>query len=546
MRFLNRLLVSAGFVLANIGVYSQQIPGALGYHEQALMFSQYNFTGSARILGLANTQISLGGDVSSALSNPAGLGFYNRSELVITPSVNIQSANSRFIGSTTNSDLGNFNLANIGVVFNKTKDDIIPGKWRGGSFAISFSKINNFNSDIKYSGNNGNNDILDFYVQDANSQNVDFDELVGVTYGAFVTYLMSEFLDGFVTGNDTTFVPFYERTFFSEFPSESLPTLQEEIISSNGGQNQWNFSYGGNYGDFIYFGATLGIQSLRYEISKRYTETYPGLQQDIVASSSLDEYLLTNGIGVNGTFGLIARPINQMTIGMSLVTPTYLSLSENYSYTSQGNFNNFDMRDYGNYFDANYDLIVNSDANFTTFYEYEAMLNNETYEEESEFDYTVTTPLRLNFGTSFFFNKSGFISADIEYVDYSTMKLKDNQGLIAGDQTTINESYKSTLNIRAGGEFRFKKLRLRAGYSYQPSPYKSEELSSNHIQMYTAGIGYRSRKFYTDMGVSYKRFNSKYAPYILDNPTGESYLQTNFVDIESDNLNLALSVGFFF
>ena len=99
--------------------------------------------------------------------------------------------------------LGKFNIDNLGAVFNKTKDDAFPGKWRGGSFAISFSKVNEFNSEIKYSGQNPNNDILDFYVEDGNIQNVDNDQLQGVTYGAFTTYLMSEFLDGFVEGNDT-------------------------------------------------------------------------------------------------------------------------------------------------------------------------------------------------------------------------------------------------------------------------------------------------------------------------------------------------------
>ena len=321
------LLLSAGILLANNYGFSQYIPGALSYHEQALMFSNYDYTGSARIQGLGNTQISLGGDISSALSNPAGLGFYNKSEISITPSYNIYSANSTYLSNPTSSSLGKFKIDNLGAVFNKTKDDAFPGKWRGGSFAISFSKINNFNSEIEYSGLNQNNDILDFYVQDANNQNVDFDQLDGITKGAYSTYLISEFLDGFVENNDTTYMPFYDRTFFSEYPTSDYPTNQSEIISTSGSQNQWSFSYGGNYGDFIYFGATLGIQSLKYNIVKQYTEIYPGLDGDIVENSILTEELQTEGIGVNGTFGIIARPINQITIGLSLITPTYLSMS---------------------------------------------------------------------------------------------------------------------------------------------------------------------------------------------------------------------------
>jgi len=546
MKFLITLLLSAGIILTFTESFGQYVPGAMGYHEQALMFSNINYAGSARIQGLGNTQVSLGGDVSSALSNPAGLGFYNRSEISITPSYNIYSTNSTYISNVTEASQGNFNIANFGAVFNRSKDDVIPGNWRGGSFAISYSKINAFNSEINYAGLNQNNDILDYYVQDANKQNVDFEELEGITYGAFVSYLMSEFLDAYVNGGDTTYAPFYDRTFFSEFPTERYPTRQEEIISSSGGQNQWNFSYGGNYGDYLYFGATLGIQSIRYNIVKQYSETYPGLSGDIVSSSILTEDLLTEGIGVNGTFGVIARPIKQITIGLSLITPTYLSMSERYYYSSEGNFNNFSMTNYGDYFDANYDIIAtNPSADFTTFYEFDANLNKEIYDEESLFDYTITTPMHLNVGTTFFISKNGFISADIEFIDYSAMKIKDSEGLLQNENSFVKEMYKSVVNFSVGGEWRMKAFRLRAGYNYQPSPYLTEDFSSK-IQSYSAGLGYRTGKFFVDLAATYKQFNSTYAPYLLENLNNDSYLETSYVDIQNSNLNFALSVGLFF
>ena len=550
------LLLSAGFILTNNFSYGQYVPGALSYHEQALMFSNYDYIGSARIQGMGNTQISLGGDISSALSNPAGLGFYNRSEVSITPSYNVFSANSNYISNQTISSLGKFNIDNLGAVFNKTRDDLVPGKWRGGSFAITFSKVNEFNSEIKYSGLNPNNDILDFYVQDANNQNVDGDQLGGVTYGAFMTYLMSDFTDVFVEGNDTTYVPFYERTFFSEYPQNDFPTDQSEIIKTEGSQNQWNFSYGGNYGDFLYFGATLGVQSLRYNIVKQYSEIYPGLQGDIVSNSFLTEDLLTEGIGINGTFGIIARPIKQITIGLSLITPTHFAMDERYYYSTEANYNNFNMNNYGDYFDANYDLIENPEfrdinspyypGSYTGFEEYDATLNNQVYdEEESIFDYTLTTPMRINAGTTFFLNKNGFITADIEYVDYSTMQLKGTEGSLESDNSAIKDLYNSVLNIRVGGEWRLKAFRLRAGYNYQPSPYKEEDIERK-VQIYSAGLGFRSTKYFVDLAASYKQFNSNYAPYILDNPNGIDAFQTSIVEIENSNLSVALSFGLFF
>ncbi len=555
MRNLITLFLSAGFILANNFTFAQYVPGTLSYHEQALMFSNYQYTGTARIQGLGNTQISLGGDISSVLSNPAGLGFYNRSELTITPSYNVFTANSDYISNNISSSLGKFNFDNVGAVFNKTKDDANPAKWRGGSFAISFSKINEFNSEIKYSGLNQNNDILDFYVQDANNQNVNSNELEGVTYGGFATYLMSEFLDAYVDQGDTTYLPFYDKTFFSEFPLEDFPTSQTEIITTEGSQNQWNFSYGGNYSDFLYIGATLGVQSLRYNVVKQYFEQYPGLQGDIVSNSMLMEELLTEGIGVNGTFGIIARPINQITIGVSVITPTFLSLNEKYYYYTDAQYNNFSMTNYGEYFDVNYDLIENPEFNdpespyypgsFTTFYEDNASLNNEFYEEEILFDYTLTTPTRVNAGLTYFIMKSGFISADIEYVNFTSMKLKGKQGSLEGENNDIKNLYKSVVNFSVGGEWRLKAFRLRAGYNYQPSPYVQEEIDRK-IQTFSAGIGYRSSKFYTVFSASYKQYNSIYAPYVLDNPNNEPYLMTNYADIQNKNLNFILSFGLFF
>lgn len=545
MKLIFSLLLSVGFILTNNISYSQYVPGAIGYHDQALMFSSYNYTGSARIQGLGNTQISLGGDISSALANPAGLGFYNRSEMSLTPSYNVFSANSTYQSNEINSSLGKFNIDNLGVVFNKTKDDAIPGKWRGGSYAISFSKVNEFNSDINYSGYNPSNDILDYYAQDANIQNVDGNQLSGITYGTYSTYLISEFLDGYVDGSDTTFSPFYERTFFSEYPTDSYPTLQSEIIGTSGSQNQWNFSAGGNYNDFLYFGATLGIQSLKYNIVKQYSETYPGLDSDIVSNSTLTEDLSTEGYGVNATFGVIARPINKVTLGFSFITPTYLSMNEQYRYFTEADFNNFNMDNYGDYFDANYDLINNPSADFTTFYEDDVTLNLESYEEESIFEYTLTTPMRLNAGATFFINKNGFISADIEYVDYSTMKLKGQDGSLENDNNDINNLYTSVLNLKVGGEWRLKSFRLRAGYNYQPSPYSAQDIDRK-TQIFSSGLGYRSSKYFVDLAVSYKQFKSIYAPYVLENPNGDSYLDTSVVEIENSNLNFALTVGLFF
>ena len=108
MKFGISILICIGITLFFSEANAQIVPGASEYHEQALLFSQNNYTGTARIQGLGGAQVSLGGDLSSALSNPAGLGFYNRSEFNLTSSYNNFNTSTEYLGQTTNENFGKF------------------------------------------------------------------------------------------------------------------------------------------------------------------------------------------------------------------------------------------------------------------------------------------------------------------------------------------------------------------------------------------------------------------------------------------------------
>src|SRR5690606_42058192 len=50
------------------------------YVEDGLLFSQPELGSTARFKAMGNANTSLGGDLSSITSNPAGLGFFNTSD----------------------------------------------------------------------------------------------------------------------------------------------------------------------------------------------------------------------------------------------------------------------------------------------------------------------------------------------------------------------------------------------------------------------------------------------------------------------------------
>src|SRR3989337_2639753 len=128
---------------------------AQDYTETALLFSRNKPAGSARILGIGGSQTALGGDYSSALSNPAGLGMFNRSEFTFSLGLSDHNTSANYLGTHTDDNRSVFNIPGISYVWNipKQNDD----SFFGGSLGISLSRVNDFNRSTLYSGDNDDN-----------------------------------------------------------------------------------------------------------------------------------------------------------------------------------------------------------------------------------------------------------------------------------------------------------------------------------------------------------------------------------------------------
>ena len=93
---MKKVTLILGLIYSSVMSYSQD--GAFGYYEDALRFgrSDYSLGSTARMQAIGGAQISLGGDISSAVSNPAGLGFFNKSVFTVSPSLNFATSNTDY------------------------------------------------------------------------------------------------------------------------------------------------------------------------------------------------------------------------------------------------------------------------------------------------------------------------------------------------------------------------------------------------------------------------------------------------------------------
>lgn len=512
--------------------YGQVVDDSFGYYNDALLFGRTQGIGTARMQAIGGAQIALGGDVSNAYFNPAGLGFLRGSVFTITPSIDFSNADAQYFDINTTDSKVNFNIANAGIVFNFTKSDLEQGKFRGGSFAITLTRENNFNNSTTYQARNSQaqgSSIVDTWASDA--WGIPENDLGGILYDAYNQYLISPYPHP----DDPTFTV-YDKYIGNPFAGEdrqigSNPN-QVSTTETKGGQYQWDFAYGANYDDLLYFGASLSLNNINYESTTNFTESSfllpDGSPDDAINSVRTENILKVRGNGVSGTFGLIVRPVDFFRIGMTAVTPTaYYNMNEEFSSGLYSSFNNWEY-----FIEADSSIILGEMAPAENF---------------GEASYKFNAPGKISIGAALFAGKFGFVSADIDWINYAKASYKSSDFEIDADNQTIKNLYQNTINYRLGGELRMANFRLRGGYSYQGDPYVSSAID-NSIQKITGGLGYRNSDFFVDLAAVHTKYQTASSPYTYtiyyDDNTSEDASPEAL--IANTNLNVSVTVGFNF
>lgn len=502
MKLLFRLSLTVIFMSLGVQAWAQ------GFVENALLFSRTKPGGSARIQAMGGAQIALGGDFSSALSNPAGLGMYNRSEFTFSPAFNTYKTNAEHLGTKSSDSKNVFNIPGLSYVHHLPTE---KGGFLGGSFGGSMTRTNDFNTSFQYEGIDNASSIIDYFEERAAGYSINevpgysdipllsFDVPEGLAYR---TYLITPINED--PNNTNPVAPDDYINYFSDLDTlwnngvEDIRTLtRSQKVNVTGAQYQWSLAYGGNFNDKLFFGASLGITTLRYKYSTTYEESdynfseYPSY--DPLNNLKLDEDIDIDGTGVNFTVGLIYRPLDFMQVGVSVVTPTYYKFSDSYSARLQADWNA--SVGYGYRDESSEPLIA---------------------------DYSLTTPLKFSTGAAIFLGKYGVITTDVEFVNYNQAKYDSNTPGVSftPENEDIKFYYTNVVNYRMGAELRYSVFRLRGGYNIQNNPYKQATNIVRKITTVSAGAGVRFNKFFIDATWLMSKGNSAYSQYALQNGTG--------------------------
>jgi len=473
----------------------------------ALRYSRLQFGGSARTLGIGGANVALGADYGSVSSNPAGLGLYQKSEIQLSPGFGVGSGEGLLLnpgsgGTATqlSQNANNFNFSGGAVFSGRRNRQNTESAWKGGAFAIGFTRTADFNTGSNYQGTisdsrslfqrlreprtaitGGVGSIVGQYAADS------YYNLDGLAFGALLTDTISRVVNR-------------QRQYSLLTQRRNGAIGQGERITNSGSMSQFDLAYGGSYRDRLYVGLGLGIVTSNFRQRRDFTETESDPSTPL-SDYTLQDEVQTDGSGINARLGLIYRFSDVVRVGASVQTPTWMNLTDTYSSTITSNFNTT----------SNARQFVTSTGT-------------------NQYAYKITTPFRANGGVAVTIGKYGFLTGDVEYVGYQQARLNNDPNNTLGDDASfattnsyIAQTYDKAVNLRFGGEARLDIFRVRLGFAHYGSPYNKATVNTSYTDLaqnyYTAGLGVRTGSFFVDLAGVYTRYNTYYSPYLLNNYT---------------------------
>jgi long-subunit fatty acid transport protein len=408
----------------------QSLPAYAQYADDALRFSSIGFGVGSRALSMGGAYIGVADDYTAVFWNPAGLAQMRRLEFT----GGIVNSNYRndasFLGVTTNGKNSGTALDNLGFVF--------PFPTVQGSlvFALGYNRVTDFTSALSFNGFNDKSSIIQ-------SLDTTFDK-----YDLpFQTYLR----------NSNGYTPIQKNV------------NQGGEIREDGSIGNWTFSGAIDVEKDLSFGLSINIISGTYNYVRNYVEEdshnlYQNVQSSLPADSlylRFSKFYYDNTItselsGINVMFGLMYRYEDIARLGITIKTPSAITIHETYSDAGQSVF------DDGRSFQKSYD---------------------------SYYDYGVQSPWVFGFGGSYSPIDGLLLAGSVEYTDWTQIAWIDNADL-QKENISLKKNFRPTTNLAVGGEYEIPRtdFRVRGGYAYKPSAFEGDPSSYNQ-KIITAGAG---------------------------------------------------------
>ncbi|MSQ79860.1 MAG: hypothetical protein EXR21_09350 [Flavobacteriaceae bacterium] len=460
--------------------------------QDVLRYNGSMFGSSARNTGLAGAMGAVGHDISSVWMNPGGLAVNRNNVFSISASGTSFNSATNFANQVGKDSKFKMNIPSIGLVFTSVKyKDRKPVEegWMNVNFGITLNQTSNYNERFNFSGTTGRSSFMDFAAQTANGYtDTELEDPTAIDVGSLGW-------QSFLIDQPTNGVSNYKGMY--HFVGDSMPRFtQSGIVNRWGSSRELGLALAGCFSKKIYVGGSIGIPFIRFGYTNNYSERDSGNSVTDFKSLEFQQTNNTSGYGFNAKLGIIYRLTQAFRVGLALHSPTFLSLKDNYT----------------NSLTANYDRLFGANG----------QLGYEKYEfldKAGEFSYNINSPGKAIFSFAYVEDKKGLFSIDVERVANAKASISALDDPFAEINSNVKQLFKSSTNVRAGGELFDKSTFYRCGYSFYGSPYASKTLykpAPSIRQSLTLGLGFYNKRHTLDIGYAYTWGKDFYSPYTLE------------------------------
>lgn len=517
----------AVLLLSYSTIYSQTVFDANHYGST-------DITGTARYMSMGGAFGALGGDASSIIDNPAGLGIYRKSELSTTLNMQLQNSSATWNGVNAGTNklgtkFNNFTYVIAAPTYRSQQDGskgLLSSNW-----SLSYNQVKNFDRNVSIKG--GSNlssmtDYMSYFTNGTDPRDLDLGDInnynpydnTNVSWLSILSW--DTFLTDTVNGQYVNFLNDEEKV---------TPGYQ---LSERGSINKYSIAWSGNFTNKFYLGASLEYIAIDHSTTSTYEEAF-GAGGDMSLMSNFS----SKGAAVGFNIGAIYKPIYNLRLGLAFHSPTIYNLTD-HSYS---------------------DLITNIITNTGIKHNSQAT-PDDTYYDNS---YILQSPMQLNASIAYVMEK-GLISAEYVYNNATGMKLMDTNGSSAYydkssnlANTDINTMLNDVHTIKLGGEYRINdNLSIRAGYAIKTASEKDKAIKNLNLNStrtdteffidnantnyFSLGFGYHENNWFIDFAYQKKSYNQTFYPYDY---TATPYLSDNTksANLVNSTNNLIATIG---
>jgi len=527
------------------------LPAAAQSWDQALLFSENIYGGTARSTAMGNALTAVGGDPGSIGINPAGGAVAGYSQFFISPGLSITSTVAQGQGTDGLDPIGfgdrvttgytRAKLPNMGFMMNME-----TGRRHGlkrVSIGFMTNSTNDFTSKMQAAGTlYGPNSYSGSLASLA--QGYSPDVMGGNWYAEGHGFqpdwsAMAAYRSGMINTIGSDYIGITDIMVGGK-PEAVKPLYQRYGNQTKGFKHDVVLNVSANFDDKFYIGANLGVTALEYS-NAEYWEEMPNDPSDFPPIKYIDgnnvetqatfvSLLMKRNYRVSGTglymkVGALWRPVAGLRLGAAVQTPTVMNMKARLAWSGET------------------DLRGKSYSPSTS--------------PEDEWIYAFNLPFRFNVGAAYTFGSFAVLSVDYEMADYSHARYRGRSdiGYTDGPWTDQNADIKDALGVahylRAGLEFKpVPALAIRVGYNFLTGaqknwltweydehgaatlyldPLTKEERKQQNRHLVSFGAGYAIGSFYADVAVRMRFLPvTYYAPY-YHYTYGDDYVE-KFVD----------------